>query len=478
MEILTTAYARRVGVYVEQMTIHADVLEEGKPDIAGELLHLIAWIRREGLPLTGKGTIHKRTIQKLSVITVLSSADFDGLRIRYEDSDLYPIHVAILLDLLLSLNLAQKVKGRIQIVDDQLQEWLKLSWTQMHREIYHACVGRYGDTEPALQHFRNQLTVLTPGKDLWCRILNSKWEPQIRSWLNALAGWGYGEVGENSSGELAFRWLIEPKSLLYRGQERVTETEKCGFYVQADFEMLVPPEVRPDMYWMLDLCAERVTRDHMSIYRLTRERMLSAIAGGMELQKIMNFLYQYALTGVPEHVLIALEGWGKEADCAPSNIERYMEACRDTTSDQDLIQKDVLSDMYLSFYSPRNQGLVEVPVLFHAMERDDSVIEKTYSMLGVDEIPENWYREWRRYHMSTARQIVTKAIEWQTKLGIQQDKCTQYLIPHQVQGHEQWTLSGWCILDSNEHTSETEWRTFSPSEWDTMRLILPGDVIT
>ncbi|MGO4731897.1 helicase-associated domain-containing protein [Paenibacillus sp. 2KB_22] len=482
METLTIAYAQRVGITVKQDTNLAHVLQEGKSDVAAELLHLIAWIGREGLPLTGKDTIHKKSIQKLSVITVLSSTDFDGLGIRYEHSELYPTHVAILLDLLLSLNLVQKSDGRIQIQDHQLQKWLKLSWRQMHREIYQACMERYGEVEPALQHFRYQLAVLAPEKNIWCRIANSELKPRVMGWLCALAGWGYGEVGEDQSGDLAFRWLIDPQSLIYREREMVSETEPCGFYMQPDFEMLVPPEARPDVIWMLEQCAERVTRDRMSIYRITRERFVSAIARGYIFHEMMEFLDQYALTGIPENVRIALEDWGRETDTAPLTVERKMEVTEASTGSEDdpkLLEKDVLTGVYsASFYTPENQGLVDVPAFMHGLERDHSVIEKKFSLLGLEEIPETWYKEWRRYHSSTARQIAAKAIEWQTKLGIQQENRTQYLIPDQVEGHEQWTLSGWCMLDSNEHTSETEWRTFSPSEWDTMRLILPDDVIT
>ncbi|MCP1185607.1 helicase-associated domain-containing protein [Paenibacillus sp. 1781tsa1] len=482
METLTIAYAQRVGITVKQMAQHAHVLQEGKPDIAAELLHLIAWIGREGLPLTSKGTIHKKSVQKLSVITVLSSTDFDGLGIRYEHSELYPTHVAILLDLLLSLNLVQKSDGRIQIQGHQLKKWLKLSWTQMHREIYQACMERYGEVEPALQHFRYQLAVLAPEKNIWCRIANSELKSRIMGWLYALAGWGYGEVGEDQSGYPAFRWLIDPQSLLYLEREMVSETEPSGFYMQPDFEMLVPPEARPDVIWMLEQCAERVTRDRMSIYRITRERFVSAIARGYGLHEMMEFLDQYALTSIPENVRIALEDWGRETDAATLTGERKMEVTKASTGSEDdpkLLEKDVLTGVYsASFYTPENQGLVDVPAFLHGLERDHSVIEKKFSLLRFEEIPETWYKEWRRYHSSTARQIAAKAIEWQTKLGIQQENRTQYLIPDQVEGHEQWTLSGWCMLDSNEHTSETEWRTFSPSEWDTMRLILPDDVIT
>lgn len=159
--------------------------------------------------------------------------------------------------------------------------------------------------------------------------------PRVRGWLYALAGWGYGEVGEDQSGALAFRWLIEPQILLYPEREMVSETEPCGFYMQPDFEMLVPPEAGPDVIWMLEQCAERVTRDRMSIYRLTRERFISALARGYELHEVMEFLDQYALTGIPENVRIALADWGKETGATPLTVERNREVVEASTGSAD-----------------------------------------------------------------------------------------------------------------------------------------------
>lgn len=85
-------------------------------------------------------------------------------------------------------------------------------------------------------------------------------------------------------------------------------------YMRPDFEVLVPPEAGPDVIWMLEQCAERVTRDRMSIYRMTRERFISALARGYELHEVIEFLDQYALTGIPENVRIALADWGKETN--------------------------------------------------------------------------------------------------------------------------------------------------------------------
>ena len=90
---------------------------------------------REGLPITKRGTIHKRTVQKLSTLTIISQEDFEQLDMLYEHKELYPVHVVILLDMLLCLNLVQQTARGFEIRQDKLQQWIKLSWFEMHSEV-------------------------------------------------------------------------------------------------------------------------------------------------------------------------------------------------------------------------------------------------------------------------------------------------------------------------------------------------------
>ncbi|MGP3784566.1 hypothetical protein [Paenibacillus sp. 1A_MP2] len=121
-------------------------------------------------------------------------------------------------------------------------------------------------------------------------------------------------------------------------------------------------------------------------------------------------------------------------------------------------------------------GLIESELNLHAYEPDHSITEQSGLFPGYGEIPEMWHNEWRGYHVSTARQITAKAIEWQTKLGLKLDSDIVYVIPDQIQGHEDWTLTGWSISDSG--TNHAERRSFSPNEWNQIRLIIPDHAPT
>ncbi|MCP1132829.1 helicase-associated domain-containing protein [Paenibacillus polysaccharolyticus] len=491
---LTLSYTSRVDRIVEPMVGSVRrVIKEGKPHIAGELLHLLAWIDREGLPVTGKGTIHKRTVQKLSTLTIMSPEDFEPLEITYDHKALYPVHVVILLDLLLCLNLVQQTDRGFEIRQDKLQQWIKLSWFEMHGEVFRVCMGRYGASGSEMQHSRYQLAVLTPGVNQWFRVLCGGGNSGFQGWLHALAGWGFGEVGENENGEAAFRWLIDPAEFLNRrvdcGVYHVDRLHKQGeihygkFYVQPDFEVMVPPDVPAEVCWRLEQYCERITRDQMSIYRLTKARAETAAASGVKWEGIADFLQRHGQGGLPSQVFVTLKDWATVGENVQDKQDNLVVAENTDQPEQRKRERNKGPTRNSPFfYNDENQGLLQFPFMpgmtvdYDEDESDYDAIEKSAWNQRKADVPETWHREWRKYHLSTERQIAMQAIEWQVKLGIQKGKDTFVLIPHQVEEQERWILEGWCILDPHETASRTEWRTFTPEDWDAMRLILPDDV--
>ncbi|OME84805.1 hypothetical protein BK122_06690 [Paenibacillus pabuli] len=549
LSLLTIAYAARVEQFVQQkvhvlqdeMTQaksisisevqHVKIVREAKPDIAAELLHVLAWMVREGqaqggLPLTSKGTIHKKIVQRLSRMTVLGPEDFAELGIRYDHEDVYPVHVALVIDLLLSLGLIEQTHNRMNVSPDRLSHWLTMPWSSMHREIYSICMDRYGIAEPKLQHFRQQLLMFASRRNEWLSIpagtldhdgqedvIESResggfsrlnFLKHIRGWLNVLAGLGYGEVGESVARELFFRWQIDPEILLNLANDEAEHGEKNTIFVQPDFEIMVPPDVTPKIRWNLDIGAELMSRDRMSIYRITKERIVVASKIGLTADVMINFLKRYAGSGVPEHVELAIQQWGQEA------VRPHMDAGQNVDQDEatdevkkkdtwiyesrsELLEKlnrtesEVIADESIVganefkdelkvpkelFYIRGRVGLIQDDSKLHTYEQDHSITEQSGLYPGYEEIPEMWHNEWRGYHVSTARQIAAKAIEWQTKLGLKLDSNIVYVIPDQIQGHEDWTLTGWYISDGG--TDPAERRTFSPNEWNQIRLIIPN----
>ncbi|WP_315793142.1 helicase-associated domain-containing protein [Paenibacillus sp. BIC5C1] len=546
LSLLTIAYGARVGQFVQKkVNILQDdmiqakfisenevqnmkIVREGKPDIAAELLHVLAWMVREGqaqggLPLTSKGTIHKKMVQRLSRMTILGPEDFAELGIRYDHADVYPVHVAFVIDLLLSLGLIEQVHSRIYVLADRLYHWLSLPWSSMHREIYSVCMDRYGVAEPKLQHFRYQLLMFASRENEWLNItagtidydsLEETMESResrgpsfiahISGWLDLLAGLGYGEVGESAAGELFYRWQIDPEILLNLKDDEAEHVGNNTIFVQPDFEIMVPPDVTPQARWILEIGAELMSRDRMSIYRMTKERIVAASEIDLTADVMINFLRRYAGSGVPEHVELAIRQWGQEAERlqmdAGQNVDQdeatdkvkkkdtwiyesrseLLEKLNRTDSeviaDESIVGADEFEDGLKVpkelFYIRGKVGLIQDDSKLHTYEQDYSITEQSGLFPGYGEIPEMWHNEWRGYHVSTARQIAAKAIEWQTKLGLKLDNHIFYVIPDQIQGHEDWTLTGWYISEGG--TDPAERRTFSPNEWNQIRLIIPN----
>jgi hypothetical protein len=549
LSLLTISYASRVGQFVQQkVNVLQDdmtqansntnnevqkvkIVREAKPDLAAELLHVLAWIVREGqaqggLPLTSKGTIHKKMVQRLSRMTVLSPEDFAELGIRYNHEDVYPVHVALVIDLLLSLGLIEQTHNRMNVSPDRLSHWLTMPWSSMHREIYSVCMDRYGIAQPKLQHFRYQLLMFASRGNEWLSIpagtidhdeqgaaiesresggsLRLNFLTHIRGWLDVLAGLGYGEVGESAAGELLYRWQIDPRVLLNFANHDEEHARKNTIFVQPDFEIMVPPDVTPSVRWNLDIGAELISRDRMSIYRITKERIVAASEIGLTADVMINFLSRYAGSGLPEHVELAIQQWGQATERlhidAGKNVDE--DEATDTVKKRDTwiyesrselpeelnrTEPEVIADESIVgaeefkdeinvpkelFYIRGRVGLIQDDSKLHTYEQDHSITEQSGLYPGYGEIPEMWHNEWRGYHVSTARQIAAKAIEWQTKLGLKLDRNIVYVIPDQIQGHEDWTLTGWSIADGD--TDPAERRTFSPNEWNQIRLIIPN----
>ncbi|WP_186323438.1 helicase-associated domain-containing protein [Paenibacillus xylanexedens] len=470
---------------------HIQVLHEAEVDIAAEFLHLMAWIIHDGLPLTSKGMIHKRTLRQLCSITALHESHFRGLHIHDDDQEGYPVHIAIALDLLLRLGLLEKSDTHVYISNERLQAWINRSWSSMYCEIYNICAERYGMSEPYAQHFRSRLLILAPAINEWFPIRSLlPWRDEVQveeqdllrcdnanpkslsplhlvqSWLRALVGLGFGEVGHDATGEVVYRWLVQPADLCCSGDpiyDEKLDKEKFGLFIQPDFEILLPPEAPPHVRWRLELCAELVTRDRMSIYRLTKESVMKAVRIGFTLDQIVLFLNNHAMTGIPEHVHLALQQWGQVPEDhlakAPNPSEPTLEASH--RADELVINLNV-----------RSQGTINTAETPYE-EDDESHVSTELDELwpGYKDIPEMWHREWRKYHASTVRQIASKAIEWQTKLELKRNEDIVYIIPDRIEGHGDWMLSGWVTSSLGENVFERQ--VLSPRDWGNIRLIVP-----
>lgn len=519
------------------------VLLEAKSDITGEVIHILSYIAIHGMPLTAKGTIHKKTLGKLGEMTILQSSDFEELSLSYAHPDVYPVHIAVIMDLLFSLGLVRKEEGQITIDEHVLDSWLYLSNEQMRQNIYHIAVERYGSSSPGAQHFRSLLTCCGRrgaglswlSLDMLCTcIVDNGFAGQMtytqladfaKGWVRLLAAFGYGEFGSSENGTPYFRFE-EPVDY-EEGQGEDPEQDRSGIFVQPDYEVMVPPNTSKRLRWILEGCAELRSRDRMSIYKLTKERLHLAAEHGLGPDTVMEWLEQYSETSVPEHVRLALEQWGAELGkttleavillrCANQKDADAIEAHPSYSMwgtdverigpNHFIINKDKLSEVQKNLASmglapakgikglspdtrayPLTNERAELPMRFHTetgkqgfvytgsnlhyYEMVEDTPDISSLMPDFKSIPKSWYEEWREYHPSTAKQIVQQAISWRIRLGLEYAGTRREFIPESIGRGEPWSVNGYFAPGRAINVAEKS--TLVPSEWTKMSLILP-----
>ncbi|WMT42528.1 helicase-associated domain-containing protein [Paenibacillus sp. D2_2] len=510
-----------------------------------DLFRGLTWIAHHGLPLTAKGTIHQKSLHKWLEQVELTEQDVVGLNLRYPHQEVYPAHAAVMLDMLLALGVIRKERGSWSLNAHELSQWLSRPVQQMNDLLFREVMLRYVPDDVALTHFTFRLIAADLVEGQWYslhevhasltkqRMLHEEL-PQdkllwMRSWLEALCGLGWLDLGETQEGELVFRWSMKP---LFTEQDAMSLliAEEC-FYIQPDFEIIVPPEVSYRVRWELELYCENVTMDVMSIYRLSRTSIAAATQQGRTVEEAIDFL-QNGSAGIPDNVLLSLKQWAKEMG-RTSLAEVQLLRCKDEEAasriaahpelggmleqigplvfivDQDRLNKveKVLEELSLSPPRPGLGQSLELKYIqletdaeiveqeathnrditdqqawiyngrdYQFYERDISIPKGDQLFPGMQDIPGVWLRELRKYHPSTARKIAQQALEWKAKMILKMDEQLAEFIPERMEGEESWHIHGLLMnlgMDGKDTGQALRQASLTPEQWDEMRILLP-----
>lgn len=304
-------------------------VEEG-PGLAVDLFKALLFVAQTGLPVTAKGSIHKKYITQLESMLYLQEKHLLGLDINNSFTEKYPLPAAMILDLMLSLGLIKQGTNAFTVEAEALESWLQLPEYAMSDIIYRALANGYGNSEPANQHFRQIITRPEFRRREWVSISSIlDWmeasllsvpeyrqalEASSHAWIECLAVCGWCQLGSDTAGRMYFRWMKpQPQPHMHSHPAldgRLSPTDK--FIIQPDFEVLVPPDVPYSIRWSLAFCAELLTVDAMWTFRLTQEQLVLASEQGMSPEEVISWLDAYTEGGLPREVKLVLDRWGDE----------------------------------------------------------------------------------------------------------------------------------------------------------------------
>ncbi|OAB33818.1 helicase-associated domain-containing protein [Paenibacillus glacialis] len=459
------------------------VMKEAKPGLVLDLFHVLVFIALDQIALTTKGTVHKKSIQKIAERMNLKAEDLNELTLLLTNAENVPLHVAIILDLLHCLKLIAREPKYIVVQEKALCMWLNLNAEQMTSVLVKIVTERYGTYHSEMQHLCCSICQPALLSGNWVEIeplldwmtqqqmLDSshrvEMSIQAKAWLCALAGFGWMDVGMLSGNRICFRWSISSNEVLnafnydMASLNTPLENPTGRFYVQPDFDIIVLPDIPYLLRWKLMMFTDIRKSDRMSIYRLSKDSITQAVKRGMGIDEVMRFMTEYAETGVPEHISLTLRQWDKETNHAEiflssSRVEEMMDSLSEQHVNETWVyEKHRFIKEYCSVHPFRVEDNIPIPESFFQ---------------GIEQIPKMWIKEFRSYHFSTGIQMMEQALLWKTKVKLSLDGSEVDFIPLQV-SHNPYEISGEVY---NPAVMQYERIQLSPSDWKELRLIVPN----
>mgnify|MGYP001335402951 CR=1 FL=1 len=491
-------------------THHDELCIVGEPhrSMTEQVLAAIIALDREPIELTREGKLSKRSLERVERSLVWSPELSQEARSRL---------LLETIDLILRTGLARKRDRVIMLDEPKVKGWLRLDAELREEQMFMLWYRVHCPDQPGLHWLTG--AVFSQGDERWlplaglmaaARQLGLRLEKETaQDWLSRLHASGWLELGTDERGG---RWV--------RRRERRQLQEKA-LIVQGDFEIIALPGTAFEVVRQLHRIGERLDWGGVGRYRLTRASIQAAAAGGWEAAEIIRFLTEHALDELPGHLAAAIHQWVEEQSgvrvysgtvlevCDPRAAalldwhrselplrplnERYwlaegadeqsvmkllksigiaaasgrarqaMPKRYDSTGER-LPEESVLS--IKEALSPRASGLFtprDSSVMYRE-ERPASWLEEVYP--DHRKIPTSWYEQYRRYHHSTAKQLIEQAMRWRTGVRLQVAGEEYVVVPRLLEEREGvWMMEG---------SSGSMQVTVRVEEIEQLKLLMPG----
>ncbi|MFI2857603.1 helicase-associated domain-containing protein [Paenibacillus sp. JSM ZJ436] len=465
--------------------------QEAAPGLPRDVLQALLFLHQEGgLELTARGTIHKRQLQKLNRLkTGLQPEHVYALGVSDQHPDLYPPVAAVLLDLLLTLGLVREQAGSLRLDSKAVRAWLALPEESMHALIFQQVLNRYGAPSVPLQHFRRLLccSKLSPhawikGDVLVASIAGFQAKPAAvesvtagaQAWMDFMAAAGWADIGQCEQGRPWLSLRLPGHALLSPPRGPIDESslsiQPC-LYVQPDGDILVLPDAPLSVHWDVARCAERLSEDRITTYRLTRESLQTAARQGYSAGEMLNGLTRYSLSGIPESVADAVQLWGQSdvAASPESSADREKLHCSEAAGQSAAPEQAGITKNLHTRGFALQKGLIHHDHLVERLEPDFNVPDVDALFPGLKDIPRSWTRELRSYHRSTAEKLMETALGWRMALELGAAESVVRFIPLQ---HEPapWKMAG--LLYEQESAAPRR-VVLGAEDWPRLRILLP-----
>lgn len=313
-----------LGLFRAEMTppllVKEPVIEEGAGDPSPFLRNVylfLSFVGKNPLELTQSGAIHRRQLKKfLDLIGVPD--DEANLKNRFEEP--YPEPFRLIYLFVLERGLIANQNGSITLKNPDA--FIRLPLAEQLHDLFRFWQERFPDR---YRDLRLVAPILREAGDQWVDLeaLAASFDPiniapaprdsfflRLRSMcFHHLAYLGLIRLGHAGTREVCR--LTEVGLLLLAESELPENLFASDLYVQPNFEILAPRNLRPDLLWKLEQIADLERPDQMMSYRLSKDSIFQALSAGSTGEEILSFLSAHSRTPLPQNVEYSIRQWSE-----------------------------------------------------------------------------------------------------------------------------------------------------------------------
>lgn len=435
-----------------------------------DLFGLLLFIRDNPVPLTQKGSIHRRMQQKMGLLLSIKDEHVRGLVLPPLDKEEREgLALTVVLDIALRLGLVSAHDRKLMHEPHCVREWFVQSpqarWEQMHALVISQYLP-HGGWWDALAQLMYEVPV-----DQWCSL-----DEQLRileetgfslpleaaglikeQWLHLLNGLGWIQLGVDENEQLFWRWSSLP---------RLPQQE--GWFIDASGVITIPPLVPLAAVWEISKFCPLQFDGQLIRGELQAKLFQAFLASGGTEEKALDILRSVCVHPLPESLVELIGQWGKTArqiqiepylrvrTAHPGLLEEWKHIAdfqpflTQVISPTDflitLAQQTELVALLRQFgYEPqvlspssatqderdKADGRQEAGLFFVERPWDGYAVENTFpdqwdGLPQVSSLPKMWTQHFQSYHPQSLRDLLKRASELELEVEIQRTDQTRW----------------------------------------------------
>ncbi len=286
------------------------VMKEATGCLEEDLFRLLTYVETENIPITQKGTIHKRHIAKISEQLLMNEANLLHFPIKQSFMNEYPKNVVLLLEVANTIELIELLDSLT--VTNKVDLWNQLNSKERRESLEQIIRSMFKSSDILLTHLFFFIFHLPTEK--WYSLTEAL--TKVSKFLKRPAA---EEIINRAFQEImiplySIGWLNlatdhnNQHYFLWNQKEKEANTQ---IYVQPNFELLIPRYFPYHLRLRIEKFAKIIQLDKMNRYMLTKQSILKGLEYGETLETILELLTEYSVIPISENVKHTLVDWTK-----------------------------------------------------------------------------------------------------------------------------------------------------------------------